>query len=133
MNDDLEQRIEQYQCFELPGQPMTAHMGTSYLINDLWKEVNRLRAELGALRAHLRQHIRMYRVDDQEYDPDAKADRIMQGLLGASAHAIEQVDADETLMQQALDALHEIHWSNDSQWQSERAGPLIDLLKERLK
>ena len=34
---------------------------------------------------------------------------------------------------EALDALHEIHWSNDSHWQSERAAPLIDLLKERLK
>lgn len=42
-------------------------------------------------------------------------------------------EQDEDLLQQALDALHEIHWSNDSQWQSERAAPLIDLLKERLK
>lgn len=58
-------------------------------------------------------------------------------VLEGAREKMDQVKArrkaDEALMQQALDALHEIHWSNDSQWQSERAGPLIDLLKERLK
>lgn len=58
-------------------------------------------------------------------------------ILEGAREKMEQVKArrkaDEELMQQALDALHEIHWSNDSQWQSERAGPLIDLIKERLK
>lgn len=58
-------------------------------------------------------------------------------VLEGAREKMEQVKArkkaDEELMQQALDALHEIHWSNDSQWQSERAAPLIDLLKERLK
>lgn len=50
MSNDLEQRVQQYRTFELPGQPMATHMGTSYLINDLWKEVERLRAELDAAR-----------------------------------------------------------------------------------
>lgn len=58
-------------------------------------------------------------------------------VLEGAREKMEQVKArrkaDEELMQKALDALHEIHWSNDSQWQSERAAPLIDLLKERLK
>lgn len=58
-------------------------------------------------------------------------------VLEGAREKMEQVKArrksDEELLQQALDALHEIHWSNDSQWQSERAGLLIDLLKERLK
>lgn len=58
-------------------------------------------------------------------------------VLEGAREKMEQVKArrkaDEELMQQALDALHEIHWSNDSQWQSERAAPLINLLKERLK
>lgn len=58
-------------------------------------------------------------------------------VLEGAREKMEQVKArrksDEELLQQALDALHEIHWSNDSQWQSERAAPLIDLLKERLK
>lgn len=51
MSNDLEQRVQQYRTFELPGQPMATHMGTSYLINDLWKEVERLRAELDALKS----------------------------------------------------------------------------------
>lgn len=34
---DLEKRVEQYHKLELPGQPHMAHMGTSYLISDLWK------------------------------------------------------------------------------------------------
>lgn len=58
-------------------------------------------------------------------------------ILEGAHEKMEQVKArrkaDEELMQQALDALHEIHWSNDSQWQSERAALLLDLLKERLK
>lgn len=58
-------------------------------------------------------------------------------LLEGAYEKMEEVKArrkaDEALMQQALDALHEIRWSNDSQWQSERAAPLINLLKERLK
>lgn len=58
---------------------------------------------------------------------------ILEGAREKMEQAKARRKADEELMQQALDALHEIHWSNDSQWQSERSGPLIDLLKERLK
>lgn len=58
-------------------------------------------------------------------------------VLEGAREKMEQVKArrekDEELLQQALDALFEIHWSNDSQWQSDRAEPLIDLLRERLK
>jgi hypothetical protein len=32
---DIEKRYEQFRCMELPGQPMMAHMGTNYLMNDL--------------------------------------------------------------------------------------------------
>lgn len=41
---DLETRVQQFQCMQLPGQPLGMHMGTSYLVNDLWSEVKRLRA-----------------------------------------------------------------------------------------
>ena len=41
--NDLEERVYKFQTGELPGQPMSMHMGTSYLVNDLWKEVKRLR------------------------------------------------------------------------------------------
>lgn len=44
--DDLENRVEQFRCLELPGQPMAMHMGTSRLVSDLWNEVERLRAQL---------------------------------------------------------------------------------------
>jgi hypothetical protein len=43
-HDELEKRIEQFNSLSLPGQPMSMHMGTSYLVSDLWKEVLRLRA-----------------------------------------------------------------------------------------
>ena len=58
---------------------------------------------------------------------------ILEGVREKMEQAKARRKADEQLMQQALDALHEIRWSNDSQWQSERADPLIGLLKGRLK
>jgi len=42
-SDDLKNRVENFNCLELPGQPMGMHMGTSQLVNDLWREVLRLR------------------------------------------------------------------------------------------
>jgi hypothetical protein len=42
-HDELEKRIEQFNSLSLPGQPMSMHMGTSYLVSDLWKEILRLR------------------------------------------------------------------------------------------
>jgi hypothetical protein len=44
--DDLQDRVEKFQTMELPGQPMSMHMGTMYLVNDLWREVKRLREAL---------------------------------------------------------------------------------------
>lgn len=44
--DDLEKRVQQFGMMQLPGQPIGMHMGTSYLVNDLWREVQKLRAEL---------------------------------------------------------------------------------------
>jgi len=44
--DDLQERVVKYNTLKLPGQPIGIHMGTSYLINDLWREVQRLRKEL---------------------------------------------------------------------------------------
>lgn len=43
--DDLEKRVNQFSLLQLPGQPMAMHMGTSYLVNDLWREVRRLRSQ----------------------------------------------------------------------------------------
>jgi hypothetical protein len=41
--DDLEDRVRKFNAIELPGQPFGMHMGTSYLVGDLWREVKRLR------------------------------------------------------------------------------------------
>jgi hypothetical protein len=41
--DDLEKRVKQFNTLSLPGQSMSMHMGTLYLVNDLWREVERLR------------------------------------------------------------------------------------------
>lgn len=42
MSDTLKERVEQFNSLSLPGQPISMHMGTSYLVNDLWWEVQRL-------------------------------------------------------------------------------------------
>ena len=44
--DSLEERVKQFEMMRLPGQPRAIHMGTSYLINDLWREVKKLRGAL---------------------------------------------------------------------------------------
>jgi hypothetical protein len=48
--DDLEKRVQQFKTLQLPGQPIGMHMGTAYLVGDLWREVQRLRKIEDALR-----------------------------------------------------------------------------------
>lgn len=38
---DLRSRILKFNMLQLPGQPQGMHMGTSYLIDDLWWELQR--------------------------------------------------------------------------------------------
>lgn len=40
--DTLKDRVLQFNKGQLPGQPIASHMGTVYLVNDLWREVERL-------------------------------------------------------------------------------------------
>ena len=40
--NDLKERVRQFKSLQLPGQPMAMHMGTSYLVNDLWNEIKSL-------------------------------------------------------------------------------------------
>lgn len=47
---DLKDRVDKFNALELPGQPKTMHMGTSRLVADLWREIERLRAENQVLR-----------------------------------------------------------------------------------
>lgn len=46
----LEERVHAFMLLDLPGQPRMMHMGTSYLVNDLWREVQRLNAALSMTR-----------------------------------------------------------------------------------
>ena len=43
MKNDLEKRVGQFKTLSLPDQPLCGHRGTSYLIHDLWREIERLR------------------------------------------------------------------------------------------
>ena len=45
MKEDLAERVIQFNLMELPGQPKMMHMGTSYLVNDLDREVRRLKKQ----------------------------------------------------------------------------------------
>ncbi len=38
---DLGKRVNQFGVLQLPGQPQGMHMGTEYLIDDLWRELQR--------------------------------------------------------------------------------------------
>lgn len=44
--DTLEERVVKFITLSLPGQPQSMHMGTSSLVNDLWREVQDLRKKL---------------------------------------------------------------------------------------
>lgn len=47
VKDDLQKRVEQFRALELPGQPQMMHTGTFSLVDDLWREVQRLRTASG--------------------------------------------------------------------------------------
>jgi hypothetical protein len=51
MGDELQERVRLFNMMQLPGQPPMMHMGTAYLVNDLWFEVQDLRNRLAALDA----------------------------------------------------------------------------------
>lgn len=42
----LEERVSLFNQMALPGQPLGIHMGTSYLVNDLMREIQELREAL---------------------------------------------------------------------------------------
>ena len=46
----LKERVDAFALMELPGQPRMMHMGTSYLVNDLWREIQSLNAALSMTR-----------------------------------------------------------------------------------
>lgn len=46
---DLRARVCKYNMLQLPGQPELMHMGTSYLVSDLWGELQRAKKREGEL------------------------------------------------------------------------------------
>ena len=46
----LKERVIAFESLTLPGQPRAMHMGTLYLVNDLWREILRLNAALSMTR-----------------------------------------------------------------------------------
>lgn len=40
--DDLRDRVNKFNALELPGQLQSMHMGTSYLVNDLMRAVDKI-------------------------------------------------------------------------------------------
>jgi hypothetical protein len=45
---------------------------------------------------------------------------------------VSAVTVPRAVLEQALEALFEIHWSNDSRWQADRAGTVIPALRAAL-
>jgi hypothetical protein len=62
----LKTRVNQFLTMQLPGQPMMMHMGTSYLVQDLWNTLNNLADEIDELRLCSHE----YEVDIAEYIRD---------------------------------------------------------------
>jgi len=48
IDDSLEKRVKMFRSLSLPGQPLSMHMGTSYLVENLWSAVQQLQSELDA-------------------------------------------------------------------------------------
>lgn len=46
---DLTDRMTKFHQLELPGQPRAMHMGTSYLVVDMWSYIKELRDEIEKL------------------------------------------------------------------------------------
>lgn len=61
MTDDtkqtLDERVMAFELLELPGQPPMMHMGTAYLVNDLWAEIKRLQTRTERLEKALHEAV----------------------------------------------------------------------------
>ena len=58
MSEELKERVIKFRCWELPDQPLSMHMGTSYLVNDLAREIEAQAARIAELRAALKLALR---------------------------------------------------------------------------
>jgi hypothetical protein len=110
----LKERVTAFKCFELPGQPMFAHIGTSYLVTDLSNEVERLENELLAATIRIDNDARTIESLTQERD-DAVAESLEQfRLLGMGSEReaallgkVDRLERDKVYMQAEIDELRE--------------------------
>jgi hypothetical protein len=42
----LKGRVDQFNALQLPGQPQSMHDGTRQLVNDLWRQLRKLREQI---------------------------------------------------------------------------------------
>lgn len=129
MGKDLEKRVQQFRCLELPGQPHGMHMGTSYLVGDLWGEVQRQReiAEADYRKWEEFAHALQARADNAYCDFiglcrrdeclgwEAKVEKGLFGEAELKAHkdAAEKLGRHRAL-QEAANLLHELLTPNDA-------------------
>ena len=57
----LEERVRLFRTLRLPGQGLSMHMGTAYLVGDLWKRIEELEADLKLTSAMLAKQCDMAR------------------------------------------------------------------------
>lgn len=106
--NDLNERVRSFRALQLPGQPMMMHMGTAYLVNDLWRAVQELRRELDAPLPHHRKAQIM--VEVTQADRDALVEivaRAIDAYLGEKCGMKLRPHALDGLAQAAIAAMRQ--------------------------
>jgi hypothetical protein len=75
--ESLHDRVQQFERMKLPGQMPMMHMGTAYLVSDLWTEVTRLSARCEALEKALEPFARVAEHDIGTDEDDSDIFRMM--------------------------------------------------------
>ena len=65
--EELREKVLQFNLLKLPGQPMCMHMGTSYLVNDLWSRVQQLEREKADLQQEYDSLVEIYDATSEEW------------------------------------------------------------------
>ena len=77
--DELQERVLKFTMLQLPGQPQSMHMGTAYLVDDLWSEVRRLRKATDSA---------LPTPDSQDIFPLVIQDLLMREQLGIKTYGV---------------------------------------------
>jgi hypothetical protein len=133
--EQLRKRVMQFKTMSLPGQPMSMHMGTSYLVGDLDKAIAALSAALEAERVCLinaRSKLRLREKQSENYKARAEAAEAERDALkeqgereGASAvdlmiRHMNRWKAAEAKLKEAVQLLR--YMVNHAEWREENEG-----------